>query len=304
MFKKILVPLDGSPLSEQALSPALALAKEVNGEVILLSIPFLKHAFVAEPAGYGVLLPYDSLEDTRQELEEYLVVVQKIHAHPDVTMRTMILDGDEAGVIVDTAVSEQADLIVMSTHGYSGLTRWVLGSVTERVLRAAPCPVLVMRNERPLTRMMITLDGSFLAEDALEPGFEVARRLSSEVVLLRVGQGSLTMDTADAKYLEEVEKGLGQRLLDRVYQQPEEYLREITQLYPLTGLTVRTIVVDGPVADTILEYAEAQGIDLIVMATHGRTGLRRWVYGSVMEKVLHGANCSVMVIRPPADTLK
>ena len=96
MFKKILVPLDGSELAERALEPALALAQQVHGEVIVLSVPVLQHMFVTEPAGYGFLLPEQSVDQSRHELLAYLQGVQKRCVHPDVTDHNLIEEGDEA----------------------------------------------------------------------------------------------------------------------------------------------------------------------------------------------------------------
>ena len=118
----------------------------------------------------------------------------------------MITDGDEASTILETASAENVDLIVMTTHGRTGLTRWVLGSVTERVLHDAPCPVLVMRTSTPLQKVLITLDGSVIAEYALEPGLAVARALDAQVRLLAVADSGHFDLVASAEIEEAVTK--------------------------------------------------------------------------------------------------
>lgn len=298
MFNKILVPLDGSKLAERALEPALVLAQQGSGTVILLSVPVLRRLIVTEPGGYGMLLPDQSFEHSRRELMAYLEDIQESRAHPDLRIQKRVADGDEASVIIDTAKGEDVDLIVMSTHGRSGISRWVMGSVTERVLRSAPCPVLVMREEKSISKVLITLDGSDLSEQALEPGMAVARLLGCEVILLRAKE-KIPVRHEEVAQLESVEGGLGKRLESSAYESENSYLQAMAQRYQYEmEQPVKTAVTTGPVAASILEFAELSDVDLIVMATHGRSGIQRWVYGSVTEKVLRGAPCAVMVIRP------
>ena len=303
MFKKILVPLDGSKLSERALGPALALAQQVGGEVILLSVPVLKHMFVMDKAGHGLLLPDDSRKDSQRELTEYLQTVVESQTHPEFTLRTKVIDGDEASVIVDTAVAENIDLIVMSTHGRSGFQHWLLGSITERVLHSAPCPVLIVRSSQPISRVLFPLDGSELAKCALEPGFEIAAKLGCQATLFNVIE-HFYVSTADADRLESVEAGLGRQLEESLFTKNEAYLQIIKQRYEqMVDQEIHIALAEGPTAKRILGFAENWNADLIVMATHGRTGLRRWLYGSVTEKVLRGAHCHMLVIRPPDHQL-
>jgi nucleotide-binding universal stress UspA family protein len=250
------------------------------------------------------MLPEDSLQESQQELIDYLQTVAQNYAFPDVALRTEVISGDEASVIVDTAASENVDLIVMSTHGYSGLTRWMLGSITEKVLRAAPCPVLVVRSLDPISRILITLDGSELAEYSIEPGLEIARRLDGEVTLLRVEHAP-----APSPLRFEQQKMTREALRDedkvqkKIYDFAKIYLARMVESHRQSGQHIETAVSFETPAVGILDYAELNQTDLIVMSTHGRTGLAHWVYGSVTEKVLRGAECAMLIIRPPADEL-
>jgi nucleotide-binding universal stress UspA family protein len=295
MFHKILVPLDGSALAERALQPALALAQQTNATLILLQVPVLEATVVPAPAGYGLLLPEQSIEIVRSQSYNYLQTIARSWAYPGVNLSIKVAEGDEAGGIVDTAANEGIDLIVMSTHGRTGLSRWVLGSITERVLHSAPCPVLVIRSADPLTHVLITLDGSELAEVALRPGLELARRLGSKITLLHV-LPDMAYDPDEVNYLERMEQGLRDQL-HKVVADSEGYLDELAREQPF-NLPIRTALCIGTPAESILEYADLHHANLIVMATHGRTGLRRWLYGSVTEKVLRGTNCSMLVVRP------
>jgi len=207
--------------------------------------------------------------------------------HPEVR------EGSVAEIIVDSAAAGKVDLIVMSSHGYSGLTRWVLGSVAEKVLRGAPCPVLVIRSPRPVRRILIPLDGSALSEQALTPGLSLAAGLGAEVTLLRAIP---RVDVKEIEQLDQAERGLGRRLEEELREDAGQYLRNLAAARPEMG--IKTAVVNEPAADSILDYAEKHATDVIAMSTHGRTGLGRWVYGSVTEKVLRGAHHSMLVVRP------
>lgn len=304
MFQKILVPLDGSLLAEQALEPALRLAESANGELLLLSIPYLKYMFVSEPAGYGLLWPNQSRAHTHNELAAYLQTLQTRHAPTGFTWTTQIERGDEASVIVDTAVSQDVDLIVMSTHGRSGFSHWYLGSVTEKVLQSAPCPVLIIREARPFRHILITLDGSKLSERALAPGLELANCFDAAVTLLRVEEPE-EMDPAYLHELNEYDPAMAAQAHDTFCCRTELYLTDIVQRYqPLCHQLLRHMVMSGSPAHEILGTIENTDVDLVVMATHGRTGLRRWVFGSVTDKVMRRAQGAVLIVRPPSAALK
>ena len=158
--------------------------------------------------------------EARNDALIYLETIRKSNEQPDLHIQTRLVEGDVAGAIVDTALSEQVDLIVMSTHGYSGLTRWVLGSVTEKVLRSAPCPVLAVRAARHPQKVLITLDGSPLSERAIEPGLAVAQSLNAAVTLLRV----VPRVSTDGK-LDEHERGLSRRMQEDLIEEAKDYLR-------------------------------------------------------------------------------
>lgn len=317
LFRRILVPLDGSGLAERALEPAIRIAQADSAELVLLRIADLKDMQLTEGGVYSYLRWNELVERNQQEAIDYLERVQQTKVPRAVPACTLVLDGDEAGTIVDTAASEGVDLIIMSTHGRSGLSRWILGSVTEKVLRAAPCPVLVIRPESRLAapsqsrlarrldgpRVLITLDGSELAEQALAPGLGAGCAFDAEVILLRVNELLEVVDEHFVNELERAEHGLGDLYRFGRYQFADRYLEAAAGAILRAGMKVKTAVIEGPVAQSILGFADGEDIDLIVIATHGRTGLRRWVYGSVAEKVLRGAHCAVMVVRPPADQL-
>jgi nucleotide-binding universal stress UspA family protein len=213
-----------------------------------------------------------------------------------------VISGDIASTIVDLAIAENVDLITMTTHGYSGITRWMLGSVTERVLRHAPCPVLVVRCEGLPKNAVITLDGSELSESALSPGLALARLIGADVTLLFVDQtkklGDLELNLLDA-----AGAGLGQQIALENDDSSSQYLRRIVEKYQSPSQEINSVLLGGPPAAAILDYVEREPVDLLIMATHGHTGLRRWVYGSVTEKCLHNTACAMLIVRPDEGSL-
>lgn len=299
MFERILVPLDGSLLAERALTVAGTIARQQGSTLLLLRVPVYRQVLVPGVAGYGVFLSDATLEESREEITAYLRDVQQRLAGLEVNVQTIVAQGDIAGAVVDQAAEADADLIVMTTHGYSGITRWMLGSVAERVLRGAPCPVLVIREDVPLNHVLITLDGSPLAEAALEPGLALAQMLGSRATLLRVDYEE-QLGSVELGLLELVDGGLCRELEITERERLNYYLECVAEKAARPGVPIDTVVLTGRPAETILDFLEREQVDLVVMATHGYSGLRRWVYGSVTEKVLRGVSCcAMMVVRPP-----
>jgi len=286
MFNKILVPLDGSELAERSLVLADGLVRDKDAEIILLRVPVLP--------GYQAMAEGQPPGEDYREAEAYLKQIQMRTVHPKLTVKTRVIHGDEASVIVDTAVSEKVDLLVMSTHGRSGFGRWMLGSVAERVLRSAPCCMLVARSAQPIRKMLITLDGSPLSEQVLAPGLEVARRWGTAVTLLRVRVGPARRDSQKAR-LKQTGR-LNPDLDSRLSMDAREYLDRLVAARGLAG-QVETVVLQGPVAPTIIEYAESENFDLIGMATHGFSAQTRWPYGQITEKVMRGVDASLLIVR-------
>ncbi len=297
MFRKILVPLDGSTLAEEALDPALRLAQRAAGELILIRVPMYTSSHTQISPVHEYVWPQETDLPILGESTEYLRDLRQIKATPNVTIRTMVVNGDRAGAIVDTAVTEQAELIIMSTHGRTGLSRWVLGSVTSRVLSLAPCPVLVIRKSSPIAHILITFDGSLLAEQALENGIALAKAYDAKVSLLRVvPDGDSNLE--DFGLPENVVLGSHQSQNEQLLELGKRYLQDLITIHDTGELEIDIAVLSGPVAPTILDFATKKKVDLIAMTTHGRTGLRRWIYGSVTEKVLYNTSCAMLIIRP------
>ena len=294
MLSPIVVPLDGSVLAERALACARELAFGTQAELLLVRVAVAEKFLVPADPSFGVLYPDQSLVEARREADRYLATIRAAYAAQGLALRVDVREGDVAGAVVDAAEQAGAGLIVMSSHGYSGVKRWLLGSVAEKVLNVAPCPVWVVRTLTPPQHVLVTLDGSPLAEEVLLPALALARCFGARVTLLRVVP---EIETREIEALDACERGMGRRLVDETNEEAADYLALVAERFGDEHTPLRTTVRTGPAADTILEYAGRHDVDLVAMTTHGRTGLRRWIYGSVTHKVLDQMPASMMVAR-------
>jgi len=306
VYKRILVPLDGSELAEVVFTYAKELAGRLDLDVILLH--------VCSQEEYE-LLPIHrayierAAEIVRRQSEE---VQQRTGIQPGgkaVEARGELTVGHPAEEILRYAGENDIDLILMATHGRSGIRRWAMGSVADKVLRASRVPVWLVRtgipeeivyDKWPRRTMLVPLDGSELAESVLPHVEVLAKQRGAElvdVVLLRVCEPlAMPSDyppTMPLSWEEHVEqetakrKGMGGQYLAGV----EKRLKDV-------GLRVRSEVLVGQPADEVVDYANRNPFNLITMSTHGRSGLGRWVYGSVAEKVLLGVSSPILLVRP------
>lgn len=150
-FKRILVPLDGSPMSERALPAALALAQKFNSQILLLEVLDIPNS-TPPTSDQEALMGWigwvrEARQQAHQEAQDYLETLQGELDRQGVKTRVLLRDAAPAEDILDVASAEAIDLVVMSSHGRSGLARWTFGSVAEKVVRHSPCPVLVIRQQ-------------------------------------------------------------------------------------------------------------------------------------------------------------
>jgi nucleotide-binding universal stress UspA family protein len=294
MLTTVLAPLDGSPLAERVLPFALGLARATGARLLLL------RAAQARPRPGGD--PRADALDALGEAETYLDGVARRLDAPDLTVDTAAPYGDAAQAVVDEAARRRVDLIAMSTHGRSGVGRWLFGSVADHVLRHAAAPVLLVPTAAvcrwpadAARRILVPLDGSALAPAALGPAADLARLLDGELLLTQVVvPPQYAMQVAAEPYVlpdvdEEAELAAARRDLEAA----AEPLRR-------AGLAVATQALVGWPATEIAATARAGGAALIAMATHGRGGLARLALGSVAVGTLQQAGVPVLLVRPAA----
>lgn len=295
MFNRILVPLDGSRLAEQALPLAQAFAERLASTVVLFRAVIPMHEAVS-PRGeaYSAAEQVDLL---RESARRYLDALCRERSAVSVEMQTRVHAGSPAAAILTFAENTHADLIVMVTHGRTGLRRWALGSVADKVLTGTQTPLLLVRaSDSPresvrLNRILVPLDGSALAERALPPARQLALAFDADVHLFRAWENPLygveayPIGVSPEDYSETMSKATG------------DYLQQTAQELERAGLRVHCETGCGPAAEGILETAQKQEADLVVMCTHGRSGFSRWVLGSIADRVLHAAPVPVLLIR-------
>lgn len=294
MIRTILVPLDGSRLAEQALPTARRLATRTDAAVALVRIV---------PTGPYVQAPLPAHRATVEEAAEFLRGAARSLSSDGVTVHTAVYrDGPVAEAILRAATAQGADLIVMSTHGRSGLRRVVLGSVAERVLQATTLPLVLVRGyprpgfqrEGAYCRILVPLDGTPPAESALRYVAGEAFARDAELLLLYSGQ------PARAPVAPGVLRDGPEQACERIGQ---ESAGERAAARQYLGATTRAHLdrqawhVHGDPATAILDFADDQDIELIALATHGRTGLGRLTHGSVATHVVHHADVPVLLLR-------
>jgi nucleotide-binding universal stress UspA family protein len=304
MFKRILVPLDGSARAEQALPVAARLARAPGGSIVLMRVAKL-------PMDYGggftqtPLLTEQIIETELDDVDEYLKTIATSDTLTGITIKTEAMFGQPLQDLLGVAETRRADIIVMCSHGRTGLKRWALGSVAQGLAHQCPVPLLVLREggrisalsreetTHPL-RALVALDGSPFAETALAPAANLVAALAAP------NEGIL--------HLTQVVTGG-----DEEAQQAKTYIAAVTerlqQKLKDLNLSIKwSLLRDADVAGAIVDMAEhgeagtrAEGIngcDLIAMSTHGRGGLERLMMGSVTERVLHSTRLPMLIVRP------
>jgi nucleotide-binding universal stress UspA family protein len=288
MYRNLLVPLDGSPLAERALTTASGLATTIPGRVILIRVIPNSHATTeAGKAPEAVTTP---------EIEAYLATVAKRFGSAPV--ETVVAGGDPAQTILAQVAERGVDLIVMATHGRSGIGRWVFGSVADQVMRHSPVPALLVSATSPerawpkgrAPRILVTLDYSALSEVVLEAAANLAKTIHGELLLFSVTPLLVVTDGYGQVYLP---YDVDQDLIDR-----RRYLEETAAKLRERGLTVTTRAEFGTPNTLIVDVAREEDVDLIAMATHGSGGATRVLMGSMAAGVVQRATAPVLIVRP------
>lgn len=210
--------------------------------------------------------------------------------------------GRPAEVIIDRAAAQGGALIAMTTHGRSGITRWLLGSVAEKVLHAAANHMLLVRTTEeiknpepaPLKRVVVPLDGSELAETAIPHAAELAGKMDLDMVLLRAYALTTPLYSGE-NYAPDLAE-----LWEQTRKEAGEYLEEKARHLQKQGLrNISTVLTEGYAAERIIHLARQKPGSLVAMCTHGRTGVGRWVLGSVTDRVVRHSDNPILVIRAP-----
>ncbi|PZC46868.1 MAG: Nucleotide-binding universal stress protein, UspA family [Chloroflexi bacterium] len=292
MFSRILVPLDGSELAEQVLPYVASLAKALQADVSLITamIPVrpLPESFMEQAS-----------VNLHQLTTEYLAARADTLRERGLIVDWSVEDGYPSEVIATAALKQPNTLIAISTHGRSGLTRWTLGSVTDRVVHSTKAPLLIIRSrdedqpaEATLTTVIVPLDGSGLGEQALAPAAALAKALGLNITLVRA-----TPSAADYYKFATYPVPVSEDYSKEVDEDAGAYLAGVKETLQKEGsVSVETALEHGSPAAVIVDLAKNTPDSLVVMTTHGRSGMGRWILGSVTDRVVRHSGDPVLVI--------
>jgi nucleotide-binding universal stress UspA family protein len=289
MYEKMLVPLDGSEVAEQAMPYVERLAQKLKSEVVLMT----------------VCLPGDPLE---RALTEYIERRAEKIQSLGVKTRSLCVEGEPATSIINFAEKNKIGLIVISTHGKSGISNWPLGSIAGKVVQRSNIPIFLVRSSQPgkapaddkLGKILVTLDGSKFSEAIIPYAERLAKSMSIEVTLLRVIEQAKLPQLAAYRDREKYEKDF----MAKMEREAERYLDKKKTALSGKGVKVNSALLIGKPVETILQYSEEKAVNLIALTTHGFSGITKWAYGSVASKIIEGSPKPVLLVRPPLPALK
>lgn len=299
MYRKILVPLDGSRFAEAALALALELSRRAEAPVHLVTVAEQPPEFTGEEA-----------DASTEWAEEYLAEARKATAsRAGGTVTTAVRAGPVVDRLRDEAEESGCDVVVMATHGRGVLSRAWLGSVADAFVRRSSHPVLMVRpeeadarrrgwegKETPApARILVPLDGSAPSEQALEHAMELADLFGAGLDLIRVVDKPLG---ESRPYLPHVDVRSGEEARRLAL----EYLEERAGQLRRRGLSVNTrVAVASQPGHAIAEAVESGGADMVAMSTRGQTGMKRTLLGSTADKVVRGTSVPVLLHRGAAE---
>jgi nucleotide-binding universal stress UspA family protein len=294
MFEKIMVPVDFSEHSTLAFGHARLVATAFDAELQLVHVvEQVVHShpsfWSAEPALAGEL-HQQSIRSAEQ------LVAELARAHADElgqSVQARVVSGSLPGALADDAAASGIDLIILSTHGRTGFARWLMGSVSERLLRVAPCSVLVVRGANrvaapTLRRMLVAVDLSEHSRRALQVAARVAERFEASLEVLHVWTVPFYADEGTGR------AGLLDRMRDTARAELDAF---IDQSALPAAVTIERSIVSGAPTAAISEHVVSREPDLLVLGTHGYGGVKRMVLGSVAEALARYAGCATLVVR-------
>ncbi len=314
LSRPILAPLDGTDVAAGILPYVSEVARRGNAPLLLLGVvdPAAIHyppGTVERPAGASSesgtvgTLYRDQIEDaaTANVTDELEGVAAGLRGK-GITVGVRACIGSPAEEILRVAEDEGCGIIAMSTHGRNAIARGILGSVTDKVVHASTLPVLTVTPERAkrygsedgasLSTVMVPLDGSELSERALPFAVQLARALSMDLLLVR----AVSLDSPSSAYGGHVGHA---DIHARVAPAATEYLDGVAERLKGQGVRARFKVLRGSAPHALLDFAQETPNDLIVMTTHGRSGITRWLMGSVGEAMVRASGDPVLIIPNP-----
>lgn len=306
MHKVIMAPNEGSEDERAALSVAVKMAErfDANLHLVRAEAPPLVIENVARPPVL-TLTEQTLLDERLARFRQLDLLANKCREGADIRVVTALADGPVAPTLRDYATKHHVDLIVMSSHSRGGIKRVTLGSVTDYLIRNANIPVLVVRPsasfigatpEQSPSRIVVPLDGSELAEQILPEVAELAGGFGSTVALLHV--------LVPTTYSQEQIMQPGLPWWDADIALANSYLDDVAGSLTDRGITVsKDVVLSDDVATAILNYSARTGADIIALATRGKGGVSRFIFGTVADEITRRSPASLLVFHPKRSTV-
>ena len=288
MWKKILVPLDGSDTAELALPYAQELAGAFNSELILLYV--------------GKSSEEEYLHMHELYLEKMAVQTKKVIKR----VSPVVISGKPAEGIVKYTEKNDIRLIVMASHGHSGIIPWATGGIASKVIDAIGVPLLLIKETKRrqtkekhlISRILLPLDGSEAGEAAITRAKELKSRLEAEVILLEVvpeGRHIRTIGGLDHILYPEQE-------IETFKAEAKEYLDKVYKRLQRSKGELKVEIKSGDIAKEILNYAKKKKASLIAISSHGHSGMTKWVFGSTAQKIIQDSPIPVLVVKATPGT--
>jgi hypothetical protein len=286
-LEKLLLSTDGSEFSEGAVREAVKLAKIGSSKLFVLSV-------IETNPEFEVLAP-QIVEKEEEQTRDCLEQIKSTAAKEGVECEIIARHTESPfQAIVEEAEKNQADLIIMGRRGRTGLRRLLMGSVTAKVIGYSPCNVLVVPRlaEIKYKKILVATDGSKYSVAAASEAIGIAKRCGADLFIISV------VPTETASPFDIVHSEMQHEMIaQKEFQDGEKNVNDLLVVARQEGVNVKGHIIQGRPYDVIVENSREEGVDLIVMGSHGRTGMERLLMGSVTERVVGNADCSVLVVK-------
>jgi nucleotide-binding universal stress UspA family protein len=302
MFGRILIPLDGSPRAEVILDQVARIVKREDSEIMLVRA-------VRAPLSFNRGEEASTYDREREQAQQYLHDVARRFSGRGAKIHGRVVEGLPAEAILEAAAREGATLIALTTHGRTGIARWMMGSITEKIARSSALPLLIVRSFRsgtqgdlesippveiPFRRILVPVDGSPSSMSVIGPAEKLAQLYNSEILVLHVRPVAFS----PSPVLPGMDAGQFLPPLPLRASSDDEVTAKAAERFEQAGLRVARLTVEGDAASEIFDLAREHKADLVALATHGHSGTGRWVLGTVAERILHTLALPILLVRP------
>jgi len=267
-LEKLLLATDGSEQSEGAVRETINLAKVCSSKIYAISVIEANAEFMASAPGF--------FEKYEKQIRQHLESVKARASKENLDCEIIVHEGEEPfQYITDEAAEKKVEMILMGRYGRTGIDRLLMGSVTAKTIGHSPCKVMVVPRAAKVSykKILVATDGSKYSDAAALEAISIAKRCGSELIALSVA----ARDTNLAAAKESVERA--------------------RQIAEKEGIKVESLTLSGTPYEVIVSTAEQKGADLIVVGSHGRTGVKRLLMGSVTERVIGHSESAVLVVK-------